>query len=111
MVFSWFDTQKVDAFVDAAVADLLRRVPPARLADGSAAASKARTQVEKWHDATLRSAGEFVRGQRPNIYQKARLANRLKWALREAGYPTAFVDAFALAMASVVAAATSERTL
>jgi len=111
MIFSWFDTAKVDAFVDAAVADLASRVPAARLEGNAAAAAKARTQVEKWHDGVLRKAGEFVREHRPNIYQKARLANRAKWALREAGYPTAFVDEFAYALAAVVAAASSDRTL
>jgi hypothetical protein len=111
MILSWFDTAKVDALVDAAVADLSQRAPAERLAGEPAAAKKARTQVEKWHDAVLRKAHDFVREQRPNFYQKARLANRMKWALREAGYPSAFVDEFAYALASVVATAASDRTV
>jgi len=111
MFLSWFDTAKVDAFVDGAVADLARRVPAERLAGESAAAKKARSQVEKWHDAVLRQAHAFVREQRPNLYQKARLANRVKWALREAGYASDFVDEFAYALAAVVAGASSDRPL
>jgi len=109
MVFSWFNTQKVDAFIDAEVADLLKRVPPARLEGGSAAARKAEDQLVRSHDVLLRHARDFVRRERPNLYQKARIANRMKWALREARYPSRFVDEFAYALATVVAAASSQR--
>ena len=111
MVFSWFSTDKVDAFVDAEVAELLRRVPPARLEGDAAGAQKARAALEKTHDLMLRNARDFVQKQRPNLYQKARIANRLKWALREAKYPQAFVDEFAYAVAAVVAAANSQREI
>ena len=109
MVFSWFNTQKVDAFIDAEVADMLKRVPPARLEGSGAAARKAEDQLAKSHDVLLRHARDFVRREKPNLYQKARIANRLKWALREARYPTRFVDEFAYALATVVAAASSQR--
>lgn len=109
MVFSWFNTQKVDAFVDAEVADMLKRVPPARLEGSSAVARKAEDQLAKSHDVLLRHARDFVQREKPNLYQKARIANRLKWALREARYPTRFVDEFAYALATVVAAASSQR--
>ena len=111
MVFSWFNTQKVDAFVDAEVAEILRRVPPARLEGSSVDAKKARTQLEKTHDLMLRNARDFVQQHRPNLFQKARIANRLKWALREAKYPTEFVDEFAYALAAVVAGANSQREI
>ena len=109
MVFSWFNTQKVDAFIDAEVADMLKRVPPARLEGSSAAARKAEDQLARSHDVLLRHARDFVQREKPNLYQKARIANRLKWALREARYPTRFVDEFAYALATVVAAASSQR--
>jgi hypothetical protein len=109
MVFSWFNTQKVDTFIDAEVADLLKRVPPARLEGGSAATRKAEDQLARSHDVLLRHARDFVQRERPNLYQKARIANRMKWALREAKYPTRFVDEFAYALATVVAAASSQR--
>lgn len=111
MVFSWFNTDKVDAFVDAEVAEIVRRVPPARLEGSSVDAKKARTQLEKTHDLMLRNARDFVQRERPNLFQKARIANRVKWALREAGYPVGFVDELAYALASVVAAASSQREI
>src|SRR5476651_1080002 len=107
MVFSWFNTSKVDAFVDAEVADLVRRIPPARLEGGGAGAKKAEEQLAKSHDLLLRHAQAVVQPEKPNFDQKARLANRMKWALLEARYPKAFVDGLAYALASVVAAANS----
>jgi len=109
MVFSWFNTQKVDAFIDAEVADLLKRVPPAKLAGDGGAAKKAAEQLARSHDLLLRHARDFVQREKPNLYQKARIANRMKWALMEAKYPKPFVDEFAFTLASVVAAANSQR--
>lgn len=111
MVFSWFNTQTVDAFIDAEVADLVKRVPPAKLEGSGAATAKAKEQLAKAHDQLLRRAGEFVRREKPNLYQKARIANRLKWALREAQYPATFVDEFAYALATVVASANAQREI
>jgi len=109
MVFSWFNTSKVDAFVDAEVADLVRRVPPAKLEGTGAGVRKAEEQLARWHDQLLRHAKDFVQKDKPNLYQKARIANRMKWALLEAGYPKTFVDPLAYALASVVAAANAQR--
>lgn len=109
MVFSWFNTSKVDAFVDAEVADLVKRVPPARLEGDGAGAKKAADQLAKGHDLLLRRAKDFVQREKPNLFQKARIANRMKWALLEARYPKGFVDELAYALASVVAAANSQR--
>ena len=111
MVFSWFNTSKVDAFIDEQVAMLVRRVPPAKLEGGDAAATKAVEQLEKSHDLLLRNARDFVQREKPNLYQKARIANRMKWALLEAKYPKAFVDEFAYALATVVAAANAQREI
>jgi hypothetical protein len=111
MVFSWFNTQKVDAFIDAEVSDLVKRVPPAKLDGGSATAKKAADQLAKSHDLLLRHSRDFVQREKPNLYQKARIANRMKWALLEAGYPKSFVNEFAYALATVVAAASSQREI
>jgi len=111
MVFSWFNTRAVDAFVDNEVAELLKRAPPGKLDAGGAIGKKAQEQLAKGHDLLLRHARDFVQRDKPNLYQKARIANRMKWALREAKYPTAFVDEFAYALAAVVAAARSQREI
>ena len=109
MVFSWFNTSKVDAFVDAEVADLVKRVPPAKLEGSGAGVKKAEEQLAKSHDLLLRRVRDFVQQDKPNLYQKARIANRMKWALMEAKYPKDFVDGLAFALAKVAAAANSQR--
>ena len=111
MVFSWFNTSKVDAFIDAEVAAIVKRVPPDKMDGSGAAASKAREQFAKWHDQALCRAQEFVQREKPNLYQKARIANRMKWALLEAKYPKPVIDEFAYALASVVAAANAQREI
>ena len=111
MVFSWFNTRAVDTFVDAEVAELVKRAPPGKLDGAEATARKTQEQLARSHDLLLRHARDFVQRERPNLYQKARIANRLKWALREARYPQAFVDEFAYALATVVAAANSKREI
>lgn len=111
MVFSWFDTRKVDAFVDAEIAGLAKRAPPAGLEGGGTSTKKTEDQLAKSHDLLLRHARDFVQREKPNLYQKARIANRMKWALLEARYPAKFVDEFAYALATVVAAASSQREI
>ena len=111
MVFSWFNTSKVDSFVDGEVAELVKRIPPAKLEGSGAGVKKAQEQLAKSHDLMLRRAKDFVQREKPNLYQKARIANRTKWALAEAKYPKAFVDELAYALASVVAAANSQREI
>ena len=111
MVFSWFNTSKVDAFVDAEVAALIKRVPPDKLEGSGGGARKAEEQLAKSHDQLLRNALTFVQREKPNLYQKARIANRMKWALMEAKYPKPFVDGLAYALASVVAAGNSQREI
>jgi len=56
----------------------------------------------------LRQAHDFARRNKLNLYTKARLANRFKWELLEAGYPKEFVDTMTYELAAVVAAAKSE---
>ncbi|MET0383944.1 MAG: hypothetical protein ABW032_11035 [Burkholderiaceae bacterium] len=110
MVFPWFNTRAVDAFIDAEVAELVRHVPKAKLEAG-ATAKKAREQLEKSHDLLLRRAHDFVKREKLNLFQKARIAHRLKWSLREADYPIEFVDELAYRLATVVASANSQREI
>ncbi len=38
-----------------------------------------------------------------NIYKKARLGNQFRWALKEAGYPKAFVETWTYELITLVA--------
>lgn len=104
MILAWFDTKGVDALADAMARDLAKRIPPAGI---DAHGKKNQSKQKRAHDLVLRQAHDYVRGHRLNVYTKARLANRFKWALLEAGYPKTFVDAMTYELAGVVAAARS----
>lgn len=107
MILAWFDTKGVDALAAAMARDLAKRVPPASV---DSQGKKAEAKQRKTHDMVLRQAHDFARQNKLNLYTKARLANQFKWALIEAGYPKAFVDAMTYELATVVSAGESGRT-
>jgi len=106
MMLRYFDTKDVDALAESMAGDLVRRVPPAGL---DARGKKAEAKQQRTHDLVLRQAQDFARRQKLNLYTKARLANRFKWALLEAGYPKEFVDRMTYELATVVSTATATR--
>ena len=89
MFLNWFDTKEVDEFADAIAADLLSSFPPSEIEEQR---RKGPARLKKVHDTIFARAESFVRAKPLNFYKKARLGNRFKWALREAGYPAKFVD-------------------
>lgn len=98
-MLSWFDCREVDAFADGIVADLVKRVPPGAV---GAAAKKAAQRLRTTQDMIFSRAETFAGSHRLNLYKKAHLGNRFKWALREAGYPDEFVDALTHELVTVV---------
>lgn len=102
MMFKWFDTREVDALAERMIREFKERLPSASFETGGKT-SEARRR--KGHDVMLEQAREFAGERKLNIYQKSRLANRVKWALLEAGYPKPFVDELAYELATVIALA------
>jgi hypothetical protein len=105
-MLAWFDCTEVDRFADGVVADLVKRVPPSSV---GSAAKKAAERLKATHDMIFARADAFARSQRLNLYKKAHLGNRVKWALKEAGYPQDFVDALTYELVSVVTLAAAAR--
>jgi hypothetical protein len=97
-MLGWLKTSEVDALADAVVGDLTQRVPLNALRKEGDKADKRFTRVRA-----------FGHTQRPNIYQRARLGNRVKWALKDAGYPEPFVDAFVTELVTLVTVASKAR--
>jgi hypothetical protein len=100
MIFDWFDTKEVDALADRLARDLIERVPPSNLDVHS---NKAEATRGKTLEAVFRQVRDFTSKHRLNVFKKARLANRFKWALREAGYPKVLVDEMAFELATLMA--------
>lgn len=88
-MFGWLDFKDVDAFADGVVADLLKRSPPAGM---QMPAKKAAERLRRGQDVIFARAEAYAREQKPGFYRKARLGNRVRWALREAGYEPEFAD-------------------
>jgi len=106
MIFGWFNSKEVDALAAGMARDLTKRVPPASI---DSKGKKAENKQKRTHDLVLRQAHDFARQHKLNLYTKARLANRFKWELLEAGYPKGFVDSMTYELAAIVAAAESEQ--
>jgi hypothetical protein len=101
-MLGWFNCKEVDAFADGVVADLVKRVPPSGL---QLPAQKAAARLRRIHDVIFARAETFARAKRPNFYQKAHLGNRVKWALKEAGYPGEFADVLSEELVAVITVA------
>ena len=104
MFGDWFNTKEVDEVADAIVADLVRRLPPAP----GPHTRKTADRLKKTHDVIFARLEQFARSRKLNIYKKARLANRVRWALREAGYAAEFTDALSYELATVATLASRQ---
>lgn len=102
MLSDWLKSKDVDEFADALVADLQDRFPPV---GGIGDARNASKKLHKTHRAVFSSIEAFARSADLSVYRKARLGNRVKWALTDAGYAKPFVDAFVHELVTVLALA------
>jgi len=87
----WFSIREVDELAAAIAAELVKRVPPSAL---EARTKKAAERIRNTHDAVFARAGKYARTHKLNFYKRARLGNQFQWALKEAGYPPAFVESW-----------------
>ncbi len=87
-MLSWFDASAAEAQADQAVAEVERLVPKGEL---DAAGSGRKKQIAKL-DQTIDRHRRQAATAGYNIYKKAKFANRVKWKLRDAGYPDDFID-------------------
>lgn len=101
-MLGWFDTKEVDAFAQWVVDELLGRLAPASLEEPD---RKMGDRVHRMTEAISGRAREFAIAQKPNFYKRAHLGNRVKWALKEAGYPAQFVAAFTTELITLVTVA------
>jgi hypothetical protein len=97
---AWFDTTQVDSFAQEVIDDLVKRVPPASLPLDYG--KKAGERLHRMTEVMSSRMRAFAGAHRPNIYKRARLGNRVKWAMKEAGYPDAFVEAFTYELVTLV---------
>ena len=86
-MLGWFRTKELDEFADTLVAELLERVPPRGMQPGA----KGFQRATRAFGSAFARIDAFAQSQRLNVYKKAHFANRMRWALKEKGYPADFV--------------------
>jgi len=91
MISEWFKSKDIDEFADTLVAEVRQRFPPIGI---ELPAKTGAERLGKIHQALFGRIEAFAKGRKLSLYRKARLGNKVKWALRDAGYPEVFVDAF-----------------
>jgi len=89
MLLNWFSRKHVDAFADSIIAELLQRFPQS---GADLSSEKSVEKAMKTLDRIFSRISAFAVERRPNLYQKACFGNRIKWGLKEAGYPAPFVE-------------------
>ncbi len=87
MVLGWFDTRAAVAFAQEAAREIQGALPPAE-APKRVRGDKRAKRLER----VIGKAKRFATENKLNAYKKVKLANTLKWSLREAGYPDEFID-------------------
>ena len=102
----WFDTKEVDSFAQWVVTELTQRLPPATLDTDD---PKIPDRIRRMNEFISGRATTFALEQRPNFYKRARLANKVKWGMREVGYTARFADTFSYELATLITV-TARRT-
>lgn len=87
-MLSWFDAGPAESQADQAVAEIGRLVSKDELSGEEGVRKK---QVAKL-DQTIDRHRRLAAAAGYNVYKKAKFANRVKWRLRDGGYPDDFVD-------------------
>jgi hypothetical protein len=89
MALTWFSTKAVDELADSIIAEIIERFPSGSVdLSNKKAAERAMRTLERMYS----SIGAFAIEHRPNLYQKARFGNRIKWGLKDARYPEPFIE-------------------
>lgn len=89
MALNWFSTKAVDEFADSIIVEIIERFPSGSVdLSTKKSAERAMRTLERMYS----SITAFAVQRRPNLYQKARFGNRIKWALKDARYPDPFID-------------------
>jgi hypothetical protein len=87
MVLDWLNTRTAVDFAKSIAQEIRHSMPPSDELPGKKEAGKRAKKIER----IATQAKAFSRDHRLNFYKKAKLANTLKWSLKEAGYSDVFI--------------------
>ncbi len=87
MVLGWLDTRAAVTFANSTSAEIRKLIPPSEHQPTRKEVGKRMKKLER----VVLNAKAFSAKNRLNFYKKAKLANTLRWNLKEAGYSEDFV--------------------
>jgi mRNA-degrading endonuclease RelE of RelBE toxin-antitoxin system len=99
MMLKWFDSTEVDKFATWVSQELVKRYPPEGVDTDPKKAAK---RLQKVHESLFLRVEAFAKENKLNVYKRARLGNQIKWAMRDAGYPLPFSEAFTHEVVTVI---------
>lgn len=99
MMLKWFDSTEVDKFADWLSEEIIKRYPPSGMDTDPKKAAK---RLQKVHESLFLRVEAFAKENKLNVYKRARLGNRVKWAMRDAGYPLPFSESFTHEVVTVI---------
>ena len=88
MLFGWLNASAATDFGASLASFFMERVPVDLTVNEKKFASKSKDVLEKM----ALQVARFKQTSPLNTYKKAKLGNAFKWALRDAGYDSAYVD-------------------
>jgi hypothetical protein len=88
MVLGWLDTRAAEDFATRIAREIRDSMPPT----DQLPARKELGKRAKKIDRVISQTNAFGQANRLNFYKKAKLANTLKWSLKEAGYSELFIE-------------------
>ncbi|MFZ4478324.1 MAG: hypothetical protein ACOYNZ_00375 [Rhodoferax sp.] len=88
MLFRWFDAKAANQFGAELASFFMERMPVDTQKNAKKFAAKTSELLSKL---SLR-LNQFKSSNKLNFYSKAKLANSFKWALKDAGYDSKYVD-------------------
>jgi len=94
-----FKTKEAVQFASDLATEFTKRAPPAILAEST---PQAESRLRGAKDLLVSRTQVFAERNRLNLFSRARLANTLKWRLREAGYKDDLTDALVLEVVRII---------
>lgn len=106
MLFDWFSTKEIDSFAISLALEFAERCPAKFLHENSASAKK---RIRTTTELLLHRTQKHAQQKKLNFFKRARLANTLKWKLRELGYDGETINALTIDVAKTATLAKPEQ--
>jgi hypothetical protein len=98
-MLSWFSTKEVEQFADDLASEFHRRFPAAEI---SLDAPQSDSRLRGAKDLMMSRTQVFAERHKLNLFKRAKLANTLKWKLRELGYNEKTTDSIVYEVVRIV---------